>query len=117
MTASGPAVVHTCPLHNGNPPHADAAPRFAVSAPKSTVTKARTRSAAEPGRKLGVEPAEIASNVASNSIAVPRCRMTVHAGNASFTVSAPSRIGTTSRPNATREALLTPGAAAGNIQP
>src|SRR2546426_8051485 len=47
MTASGPAVGTTWPLHNGKPPHAAVAPRFAVRAPNNTVVNVRPTRTAE----------------------------------------------------------------------
>jgi len=83
-----------CPLHNGNPPHDAMAPRFAVSAPNSTVMKVRARSTADPGRKPGElgSPRTAISRAASNSIAVARCRITRAGVRPVFTVTAPRMI-------------------------
>src|SRR6059058_1383457 len=103
------------PLHNGNPRHALAAPRFAVRAPNKTVTKARARAVSPtreggalgrlvfPGLAPGASGARFAttSSVASKSIAVPRCRMTVQGGRCSLTVTAPSRTWAIRSPSAT----------------
>src|SRR2546425_2522713 len=108
----------TWPLQSGNPTHALAAPRLAVSAPKRTVIKPRTSATTptNPGRQPGAIGASVfpglapgvrfavhaaTSNVASKSIAVPRCRITVHGGRLNFTVTAPSNTCRTSRPSAT----------------
>src|SRR5437667_3618034 len=109
----------TWPLQSGNPTHALAAPKLAVSAPKRTVAKPRTTATipTNPGREPGVIGGSVipglapgvsvapgvgvapgvrfagraaTSNVASRSIAVPRCRITVHGGRLSFTVTAPN---------------------------
>src|SRR5207253_9944377 len=97
----------TWPLQSGNATHALAAPKLAVSAPKRTVAKARTTATipTNPGREPGVIGGSVipglapgvrfagraaTSNVASRSIAVPRCRITVHGGRLSFTVTAPN---------------------------
>ena len=73
-----------------------------MTKPKTTATNpARTdpaRKRGDPGISRGPLAATI--SVASNSIAVPRCRITVHAGSASFTVTAPSATCNASSPSA-----------------
>ncbi len=86
------------PLQSGNPWHAVAAAMLAVRAPISTVANPSTAAPSVardgPTREGGASGVERAatSSAASSSIAVPRCRMIVHAGSSSFTVIAPSRI-------------------------
>src|SRR5207302_8131696 len=91
------------------------APRFAVRAPSKTVTKPRARAVSPtrecgalgrlviPGLAPGVSVARFATtiSVASKSIAVPRCRITVQGGSCSLTVTAPSRTWTIRSPSAT----------------
>src|SRR6266511_4251712 len=95
----------TWPLQSGNPRHADAAPVFAVSAPNSTVTNPRAR-AHSPAREGGAIRSPLATTISveSRSIAVPRCRITVQGGSASFTVTAPSPTCTASNASAARRA-------------
>src|SRR5438093_13594905 len=108
----------TWPLQSGNPTHALAAPRLAVSAPSSTVTNpsAIATIPTNPGRQPGAIGASVfpglapgvrfavraaTSNVASKSIAVPRCRITVHGDRLNFTVTDPSNTCRTTKPSAT----------------
>jgi len=78
-----------CPLHNGNPPHDAVAPRFAVSAPNSTVMKASASGIQESG--VGIQGARAAAiRLPSRSIAVARCRITMTGVSPVFTVTAPS---------------------------
>jgi len=73
-----------CPLHNGNPPHDAIAPRFAVSAPNSTVMKVSPSGTGSLGPGWATR-----ISTARRSIAVARCRITMAGVRPVFTVTAP----------------------------